>query len=274
MTIKSVLVRHARTLLRMMLPIAALGGFAPAPLAAATLQDIRAAGVLKVCIWPDYYGIAFRDPRTGTLAGLDIDLAAAFAADLGVRPTYVESSFVRFAADLADRKCDIAMFGVGVTPERAARVRFTSPYLRSDVVAVILKEGSPVAQWADIDRKPRVVAVQAGTFMEPLMRATLKQAELLVIAPPDSREDALLSGRADVFISDYPYTRRVLDFLPWAAVILPQAPVQPVNYAYAVALGDEAWLGRAEAFVATIKQDGRLRAAAIRHKLEPIALLQ
>ena len=53
-----------------------------------------------------------------------------------------------------------------------------------------------------------------------------------------------------------------------------QAPVQPVSYAYAVAPGDDAWLGRAEAFVEAIKQDGRLRAAAIRHKLEPIALLQ
>ena len=270
----SIIVRRVRDVLRMVPLLLAACVLAPLPLAAATLQDIRAAGVLNVCIWPDYYGIAFRDPRTGTLAGIDIDLAAAFAADLGVRPNYVESSFVRFAADLAARKCDIAMFGVGVTPERAAKVRFTSPYLRSDVVAVILKEGSPVAQWADIDSKTRVVAVQAGTFMEPLMRATLKQAELLVISPPDSREDALLSGRADVFISDYPYTRRVLDFLPWAAVILPQAPVQPVSYAYAVAPGDDAWLGRAEAFVEAIKQDGRLRAAAIRHKLEPIALLQ
>ena len=253
---------------------AAIAAIPAPPARADTAAAIKAAGQLNVCIWPDYYGITFRDPRAGTLAGIDIELARAFAADLGVKPVFVETTFVRFTADLADRKCDIAMFGVGITPERAAKVRFTAPYLRSDVVAVVMKERSPVAKWADIDVPSRVVAVQAGTFMEPLMRATLKQADLLVITAPDSREDALLSGRADVFISDYPYTRRVLDFLSWAAVVLPTAPVRPVDYAYAVAPGDDAWLARANAFVAAVKKDGRLTAAAAKHKLEPIILAQ
>jgi ABC-type amino acid transport substrate-binding protein len=244
------------------------------PAHADTLATIRATGQLNICIWPDYYGITFRDPRSGVLAGIDIELARAFAGDLGVKPVFVETSFVRFTTDLADHKCDIAMFGVGITPERAAKVSFTAPTLRSDVVAVIMKDRSPIARWSDIDVPSRVVAVQAGTFMEPLMRATLKRAELLVITAPDSREDALLSGRADVFISDYPYTRRVLDFLSWAAIIAPTEPVRPVNYAYAVASDDTAWLARADAFVAAIKQDGRLLAAAARHKLEAIALLK
>lgn len=252
----------------------AIAGIPAAPARADTIAAIKAAGTLNICIWPDYYGITFRDPRAGTLAGIDIELARAFAADLGVKPVFVETTFVRFTADLADRKCDIAMFGVGITPERAAKVRFTAPYLRSDVVAVVMKDRSPVAKWADIDVPSRVVAVQAGTFMEPLMRATLKQAELLVISAPDSREDALLSGRADIFISDYPYTRRVLDFLSWAAVVMPTAPVRPVDYAYAVAPGDDAWLARANAFVAAIKKDNRLTAAAARHKLEAIILSQ
>ena len=246
-----------------------------APIAAAradTIAAIKSAGTLAVCIWPDYYGITFRDPRSGTLAGIDIELARGFAADLGVQPVFVETTFVRFTADLAARKCDIAMFGVGITPDRAAKVRFTDPYLRSDVVAVVMKDRSPVAKWSDIDVPSRIVAVQAGTFMKPLMRATLAQAGLLVIAAPDSREDALLSGRADVFISDYPYTRRVLDFLSWAAIVTPTTPVRPVDYAYAVAPGDEAWLARADAFVAAIKTDGRLAAVAARHKLEAIVV--
>mgnify|MGYP000231593864 CR=1 FL=1 len=250
----------------------ALAAATPAPARAGTLAAVKSAGTLNICIWPDYYGIAFRDPRTGTLAGIDIELARAFAADLGVKPVFVETTFVRFAADLAARKCDIAMFGVGITPERAAKVSFTAPYLRSDVVAVVMKDRSPIATWDDIDVAARIVAVQAGTFMEPLMRASLKHAGLLVISAPDSREDALLSGRADVFISDYPYTRRVLDFLSWAAVVMPSAPVHPVDYAYAVAPGDDAWLDRANAFVTAIKQDGRLAAVAARHKLDPIVL--
>jgi hypothetical protein len=41
-------------------------------------------------------------------------------------------------------------------------------------------------------------------------------------------------------------------------------------YAYAVKPGDDAWLARLNGFVTTIKQDGRLMAAAKRHRLEPI----
>lgn len=43
-------------------------------------------------------------------------------------------------------------------------------------------------------------------------------------------------------------------------------------YAYAVGSGDEAWHARVERFVAAIKRDGRLLAAARRHKLDSIAL--
>jgi ABC-type amino acid transport substrate-binding protein len=64
-----------------------------APPALSVGQRVQASGELRVCIWPDYYGISLRDPRTGQLSGIDIDLAAAFAADLKVTPRYVDSSF-------------------------------------------------------------------------------------------------------------------------------------------------------------------------------------
>jgi cyclohexadienyl dehydratase len=239
---------------------------------AAILERLAAEGVLRVCIWPDYYGITFRDPRTGELSGIDIDLAAAFAQDLGVKPHFVESGFPRFADDLKAGRCDIAMFGVGITPDRASRVQFTKPYLRSDIVAVVMKENSPVTAWDEIDRPGHVIAVQAGTYMEPAMRARLTQAELLVIKAPDSREDSLLSGRSDAFMSDMPYTRRVIDVLAWAALLYPPHPVSPVDYAYAVAPGDPAWLERADRFVTAIKADGRLRQAAHHNRLDSIAL--
>ena len=34
---------------------------------------------LRVCIWPDYYGISYRNPKTLQLAGIDIDLAQELA---------------------------------------------------------------------------------------------------------------------------------------------------------------------------------------------------
>jgi ABC-type amino acid transport substrate-binding protein len=110
--------------------------------------------------------------------------------------------------------------------------------------------------------------------MEPVMRAMLRHAELVSIRPPATRERELQAGRVDVFMTDYAYSRRVLDNAEWARVMAPDRPVHPVGYAYAVAPGDDAWLARVDRFVADIKRDGRLASAARTFKLEPIVVPQ
>jgi ABC-type amino acid transport substrate-binding protein len=246
-----------------MLPTAARAG---------TADDVVARGRLHVCIWPDYYSITYRSPRTQELTGIDVDLARAFAADLGVTASFVETSFTGFMDALEDRRCDVAMFGVGITPARAERVDFSEPYLRSGIYAVASRSGGVVRTWDDIDRPGVVVAVQAGTFMVDAMRRTLAAATLDVVAPPRTREEEVRAGRADVFMSDYPYTRRMVAFHDWARVIAPASPFAATSYAYAVRKGDAAWLERMNAFVRSIKRDGRLAGAARRHDLLPIVV--
>jgi len=242
------------------------------PAKGSTLQRIQASGVLRVCIWPDYYGITYRHPRDETLSGLDIDLSNELAKDLGVRLRYVESSFQRLIPDLEGDRCDVAMFAVAVVPQRKAALAFTQPYLQSDIYAIASRASRVVKRWEDIDQSGVVVAVQAGTSMEPVMREALKRARLLVVQPPATRERELESGRADVFMTDYPYSRRLLDNADWAQLIAPPKPFHVLPYAYAIRRGDAAWLARLDEFVARIKRDGRLRAAAERHGLGAIVV--
>jgi len=251
-----------------------LGPLLVAPVSAANgggiLNEVRASGVLKVCMWPQYFGISYQNPRTGTLQGIDIDLSQALASDLGVRLEHVPTDFSRVIDDLEARRCHVAMMGVGVTPARAARVDFSAPYLRSDLYAVATRANSAVQRWEDIDQPGRVVVVQRGTIMEPAMQRTLKQASLRVVDRPSEREREVESGRADVFITDYPYSTRMLKNTDWARVIAPTATVQLTDYAYAVPKGDASWLARINRFVADIKRDGRLERAAAPHDLQPI----
>jgi ABC-type amino acid transport substrate-binding protein len=240
--------------------------------ATSRLEAVQQAGELRVCIWPAYFAVSYRNPQSNHLEGIDIDLAREFAADLGVRPTFVDTSFVAFMDELENDRCDVAMFSVGVTEKRSRRVAFSAPYLCSDIYAVTTKTQRRVKTWEDIDQPGVVVAVQLGTYMEPLMRRLLKQAQILIVAPPRAREAEVQSGRADVFISDYPYTRRMLLFYDWTRVIEAPAPISPTNYAYAVKRGDPAWLARVDTFVAAIKKDGRLAGAAARHGLSAIVV--
>lgn len=91
------------------------------------LYEITKSGKVKVCIWPNYYAISLRNPDTGKLEGIDIDLSEELAKDLGAKLEYVETSFSTFIADLQANKCDLGMFGVGATMKRAQAVAFTQP---------------------------------------------------------------------------------------------------------------------------------------------------
>jgi cyclohexadienyl dehydratase len=238
------------------------------------LDRIKASGTVRVCIWPDYYGITFRNPRNDQLGGIDVELSAEFARSLGARLQHVESSFAKLVDDLTADRCDIAMFGVAITPQRQQRLAFSQPYLRSDIYGVTTRSSRVVRQWSDIDQPGVRVAVQAGTFMEPVMAAALKQAQMVVIRPPVTREQELEAGRVDVFMTDYPYSRRLLDNADWARLVSPPQTFHATPYAYAVKPGDEEWLRQVDQFVAAIKRDGRLEAAARRAGLLEILVKQ
>ena len=234
------------------------------------LAKIQSAKAVRVCIWPDYYSITYRNPKTQALSGIDIDLANELGKDLGAAVQFVDSSFAKLIDDLTQDRCDVAMFAIGITPARSEKLRFTRPHLASDIYAVVSKTNRRINEWADIDKPESVVAVAKGTLHEPVMRDKLKAAQLMVLDTPFAREQEVQSGRADVFMTDFPYSQRFLANAEWARLISPPGVYHVTPYAYAVKPGDDAWLARLNGFVAAIKQDGRLMAAAKRHRLEPI----
>jgi len=245
-------------------------GGANAAAGGSVLERVQRSGTLRVCIWPDYYGITYRNPRNEQLGGIDIELSAEFARDLKVQLKYVESSFPQLVDDLKSERCDVAMFAVGVLPQRKEHLSFSQPYLRSDIYGVTTRASRTVREWSDIDKPGVVVGVQAGTFMEPVMGQALKNAKMVIVRPPATREAELESGRVDVFMTDYPYSRRLLDNADWARLISPPSPFFTLPYAYALKQGDAVWLARVDEFVAAIKRDGRLKAAAKRNGLTEI----
>lgn len=234
------------------------------------LADIKVRGELRVCIWPEYYGVSFRNPKSGAVAGVDADMARDLAAKLNVSLSFVDSNFAQLKDDLQHNRCDVGMFAVAITPARMTVMDFTLPHLYSDVYAVTSRSNANMQSWQDIDRPGRVVAVAAGTYHEALMRDRLQQAKLLVVNPPATREGEVESGRADVFMSDYPFTRRMVKDHDWVRIISPPKPFYLVNYAYAIAKGQSRWLATLNQFVQAQQNSGRLRALATRYDLQPI----
>lgn len=222
------------------------------------LNRIKTSNELRVCIWPQYYGITYIDPRTQKLTGIDIDLAKQLAKDLLVDLKLIKSSFPTLINDITKDKCDIAMFAIANTKQRREKIRFTSPHLESDIYAVTTKTNRKINSWDDIDKKDIIVAVAKGTYHEPLMKENLKNAQLLILKSFKQREEEVHSSRADVFITDFPYGKKMLEKTSWAKLIKSNENYKKTPYAWAMAYGDDIFYERVEKFISQIKEDGRL----------------
>ncbi|MCS3449363.1 MULTISPECIES: ABC transporter substrate-binding protein [Bradyrhizobium] len=233
------------------------------------LYEITKSGVLRVCIWPMYYSISFRNPDSGQLEGIDIDLSKELAKDMGVKLDYVETSFGSFIADLQANKCDLGMFGVGATMKRAQAVAFSDPYLTSGVYAVVRK-GGPITSWADIDKPGVNAGVSLGSYVENFMRSYFKNAKTIAVAPPATTPAELMAQRVDVVMTDYPASIKMNAQFDWTTTVAPPENLSVTPYAYVMNQGDQIWLNYVNLFVRTIKLDGRLKAAAEKNKLGPI----
>lgn len=94
------------------------------------LARVRAAGVLR---WgADIQGgephVYEDSAQGGRLTGFEVDLAAALARELGVRPQFVQNDWSALVPSLERGTFDIILNGLEVTPSRVGRVRFTRPY--------------------------------------------------------------------------------------------------------------------------------------------------
>lgn len=237
-------------------------------------QAVKESGKLRVCIWPDYFSVSYKNQKTGQLEGIDIDLSQELAKELGVEVEYVATHFGIFMDDIQHDSCDIAMFAVGVTEARAQYIDYSEPYLRSAMYGVASKANPVLEDWESIDQPGVIVCVQKGTYMEGVMRDSLKHAELLTVIKSNQREMEVRSGRADVFIADYPYGQKMLQLYDWAKLLTPKQATERFEYAYAIKQGQPQWLDRVNAFVRAIKTDGRLERAAQKNNLLPIALTE
>ncbi len=236
---------------------------------ASRLYEVTKNKKLRVCQYPLYYSISYRNPATGEIEGIDADLAKELAKELDAELEIVESGFATFIADLQANKCDIGMFGVGATLKRAQAVEFSKPYLITNIYAVTRKDGK-IHTWDDIDQQGVKAAVSLGSYIEVFMKSYLKNAEVVAIAPPNTREAELVARRVDVVMTDFPTAIKVTDEFDWATYLLPKEKLAVTPYAYVVPPGDQIWLNYINLFVDTIKLDGRLLRYAKKHKLDPI----
>lgn len=240
----------------------ARGGETASPAAgtASALDAVPRRGVLRVCTTGDYLPFSYRDPKTGSYRGVDIDMARDLAKSLDTRPRYVATTWARLVGDLSAGRCDIAMGGVSVTLPRARSVYFSAP-TRTDgkTPLVRCKDKDRYATLRQIDRPGTRVVVNPGGTNEEFARSHLKHATLTVHRDNTTIFDEILAGRADVMMTDASETRYQARIHPELCSLHPDKPFTFSEKAYALPRGDNEFKAYVDQWVHLATHDGTYR---------------
>lgn len=93
-------------------------------------ERIAAKKEIVIANVPNYPPLEFKDPKTGTLTGLDIDLGNAIGAKLGVAVKWEEISFEQLVSALNTGRADMIISGMTDMPGRRETLDFVD-YLAS-----------------------------------------------------------------------------------------------------------------------------------------------
>jgi len=182
-------------LLSMVLAAAAL------PARAADLLDaVKTRGTLRIALEGTYPPFNFKDPKTGQLAGYDVDVAKLVCARLGVKPEFVTTEWAAILAGLGAGKYDVIVSQVGITPRRQQAFDFSRPYTYS-APQLIVRRNETTTYRSLADLKGRKVGVGQGSVFEQQARAMPGIEVKSYPAAPENLQD-LAFGRIDAALND------------------------------------------------------------------------
>lgn len=158
------------------------------------LDDIQAAGRLRICSTGDYPPFT-KQEQDGAWVGIDVDMARNLAETLKVEPEFVKTSWKTLMDDYTGGKCDVAVGGISLNPDRAQRVYFSMPTQEDGKTPIARCED--IAKYDTIDEinQPGVRSIfPEGGTNEKFARTNYPQGQLMT---HDNLTvfDALAAGR-------------------------------------------------------------------------------
>lgn len=140
--------------------------------------------------------LAHRDPTSGEVGGVSVDLARAFAEHLGVLLSLVVFDAAGKSVDaVTAEKADIGFFAID--PLRGQGIRFTAPYVLIEG-AYLVREGSTLRTNDEVDRAGTRVVVGKGSAYDLHLSRELKAATIERAPTSPAVVDTFVAQAADV----------------------------------------------------------------------------
>jgi len=226
------------------------------------IDAIKKRGMLRVGVFTDRLPFVFLN-RERRLVGFDVEMAHLLARDLGAKVEFVQLEESRALPHLlATGRIDLAMTGFPITPERAAGMLFSDPYL-DETFAFVVKDHlrEEFSGWANIrDLAAFPVALPDLPYFIDRLKARAPGLKLQVVDSFNKIEEGLQKGTFDAVA--LPAERgSVLTLLyPKYTVVVPEPGVVKIPLAYPLAGGDPNWAYFLNTWIELKRRDGTIDA--------------
>ena len=230
------------------------------------LRQIYNRGALRVGRYASHLPYVFRNEE-GDLVGFEVDMARALAKDLGVKLEFVHIGIdQKKMADLLDRgQVDVVMSGLLVTPERARYVRFTEPYMKSNIAFIVpdhQRELFGSAREIHRLKNPRIGVMNVPYYIE-ILKGYLPQAKIVLLDSP--RDFFKEKGRdLDAMLYTAEAGSAWTLIYPAFSVAIPQPDVLAAPMGYAVSSDAGDLLGLLNSWI-SLKRDDKTIERLYRH---------
>jgi polar amino acid transport system substrate-binding protein len=187
------------------------------PLTPATRAELAPGGTLRAGINYGNVVLATKDPKTGELNGVHVDLARELARRAGVTIELIGYDSAGAMVDGLKRGAlDVAL--LSAEPARASEITFSPAYVDIDATYLV-PAGSQIRDVADIDRDGMRVAIAAKSAYEFFLSRNLKHAKLVAGPGTFGAYDVFVSGKLDALVGIRPRLVIESEKLPGSRVL-------------------------------------------------------
>ena len=157
--------------------------------------DLAPTGTLRVGINYGNPVLATKDPKSGQLSGVAVDLARELGrrTDLPLELVGFESAG-KMVEGLQAAAWDVAF--LAVDPGREQEISFTAPYIEIEGTYLVPPE-STLRAIADIDHENVRVGVSSKSAYDLFLSRNLKRAELVRESSPEAALALIVAGKVD-----------------------------------------------------------------------------
>jgi len=222
--------------------LALVAAFPLSTMAGETLSRVVDFRVLKV-------GMSGSQPpmntvnRDGEMMGMDVDLAKALAAAMRVQLKIENMPFGELMTALEEKKVDMVISGMAITPERTEMASFVGPYMVSGK-SILTKDSvlAKVSSMEEFNRDNLKLAALQNSTSASFVSTIAPQANLVEIKDYDEGISMLRDGKIDAMVADMPICQLSVMRYPNAGFVTLERPMTIEPFGIAISKNDPQFL--------------------------------